>query len=449
MKSSYDGRFGSLERAGSMPPDSAAKIRAIVFAAGSDGDVHPHLGLAAEMAARGHDVLFLTSFDYLGLARSCGFEALGIIDAGDKDRFDSAKGLSPFAKIRSRCEFFSRKVGAICNQVAARLDKRSVLIAPPFACPLAKLLHLRYGVPYVSTVLSPASLCSLRNPPAFRSGEWFSRLPWPARRLLFHSVESQIVDRGFRWLLKDQLRALPPPRRVMSEWSWSPQKVLGLFAEWFCPRARDWPAQLVFTGFPLFHPPACEAELSASLSRFLEAGPPPVVFTAGTETGTARRFFDIALAAAQALGLRAVFLSRLGDQLPALPGTIHYESYAPLPLLLPRAAAIVHHGGIGTTAQALRAGIPQLILPGRLDQFDNAQHVQQLGCGLDGKGIRGDAAEKLRQLLRSPEIAQACRALRDRIPPGSAACSRAADAVEEIWESAHVPRPSSMQRIAS
>jgi rhamnosyltransferase subunit B len=435
---------------------SASKIRAVVFAAGSDGDIHPHLGLASEMAERGHEVLFLTSFDYLDIARSCGFEALSIIDASDKDQFESGHGLGPVGRIRSRCDFFARKVSAICNLVAARIDERSILISPPFACPLARLLHHRYRVPYVSTVLSPASLCSLRNPPAFKSGEWFSRLPWPARRLLFHGLESLIVDPAFRWLLKDQLRAMqvPPPRRVMSKWAWSPQRILGLFADWFCLRAEDWPPQLVFTGFPLFHPRADQEKLSTNLTRFLDAGPSPVVFTAGTETRTVHNFFHIAIGAAQSLGLRAVFLSRFGDQLPSLPDTIHHEKYASLELLLPRSAGIVHHGGIGTTAQAMHAGIPQLVLPGRLDQFDNAQHVEKLGCGLVGKGRldNATAADKLRQLLRSPEIAHTCRTLRDRMVPGPTACSRAADAIEKVWHSARPGRyapPPSMQRIAS
>lgn len=395
------------------------------------------------MAARGHEVLFLTSFDYLELAHSCGFDALSIIDAPDKTVFESAKSLSPIRRIRSRCDFFSRKITSLCELVASRLDEQTILISPPFASPLARLLHVRYGVPCVSTLLSPASLCSLRNPPAFRSGEWFARLPWPARKMLFHSMESLVIDPGFRWLLKDLLRSMqvPPPRRVMSKWSYSPQKILGLFPEWFCAKAQDWPSQLELTGFPLFHPRADEEKvLSADLRRFLQAGSPPVVFTAGTETKTVRSFFEIALRTAQPLGIRAVFLSRLGDQLPILPDTIHYESYASLELLLPQSAAIVHHGGIGTTAQALRAGIPQLILPGRLDQFDNAQHAENLGCALVEKNLRNSTAatEKLRRLLEAPSVARASRALRDRIVSGSTACSRDADVIEEVWYAARM-----------
>jgi rhamnosyltransferase subunit B len=419
-------------------------MRAVVFAAGSDGDIHPHLGLASELAARGHDVLFLTSFEHLHLARACGFEALSIIEAGDRDEFEGAKNLGPVSGLKSRCRYFSRKVSAICQLVAHRLDARSILIAPPFAYPIARLLQISYRVPYVSTVLSPASLCSLRDPPSFKSGEWFSRLPWSARRLLFHGAEYLIVDPGFRWLLKDLLRTMrvPAPHRVMSEWSRSPQKILGLFPEWFCPRARDWPPHLVLTGFPLFRPGSGRDELSPDLRLFLGDGPPPVVFTAGTETKTVRMFFDVALRTAQSLDLRAVFLCRLGDQLPRLPATIQVTNYASLRLLLPQAAAIAHHGGIGTAAQAMRAGIPQLILPSRLDQFDNARHVENLGCGLVERNFLNSAAttEMLLRLLRSADIAHAARSLQDRVIPGPTACSRAVDAIEEVWHSARLAR---------
>ena len=428
---------------------SATGMRAIILAAGSDGDIHPHLGLASALAARGHEVLFLTSFDYLDLVRSCGFDAASIIDPHDQDDFQSVEGLGPIGKARSRCRFFARKVAAICASVSARLDDRSILIAPPFAWPLAKLLHLTCGVPYISTVLSPPSLCSLRNPPAFRSGEWFSRLPWPARKALFRGLEYFLVDPVFRWLLKDLLRTmqLPAPRRVISQWSHSPQRMLGLFSDWFCPKAEDWPPQLMLTSFPLFHPHAATEELSASLRRFLDAGAPPVVFTAGTETRTVRSFFEIALRGVQTLGLRAVFLTRLAGQLPSLPDTIHYENYSSLHLLLPRAAAIVHHGGIGTTAQAFHAGIPQLLLPGRLDQFDNARHVERLGCGLVEKNLRDSrgATARLRSLLHSVDIADTSRALRHHMVPGHEACSRAAELIEETWHGARTDQGTGSQ----
>jgi len=142
----------------------------------------------------------------------------------------------------------------------------------------------------------------------------------------------------------------------------------------------------------------------------------------------------------ESLGVRGVFLTRLAHELPQLPVAIWHESYACLDLLLPRAGALVHHGGIGTTAQAIQAGIPQLILPGRLDQFDNAQHVSRLGCGLveeDSSDTRA-VLEKLRYLITVPAVERACRSAQALLEPGPQARSRAADFIEQTFRAARI-----------
>jgi rhamnosyltransferase subunit B len=415
-------------------------MKVIFLAAGSDGDINPHLGLGCELKARGHEVLFLTTFDYVESVRACSLESLSVIGPEEADEFKRAGSLGSVAKIKARCRFFSRKTCEICDLVAGRLDGRTILVAPPFGYAVAKLLHQRYRTPYVSTVLAPANLCSLRNPPAFKSGEWFARMPYPARKLLFHCAERLVVDPVVRMLLKHAARKLdlPLPRRVMSEWCYSPHSIVGLFADWFCPKAEDWPEQLVLTGFPLFDPKGETRQLSAGLRQFLDAGSPPVVFTAGTETPKSRVFFEAMVRTATGLGVRGIVLTRLADQLPQLPKTIWHESYTCLDLLLPRARALVHHGGIGTTAQAMRAGVPQLILPGRLDQFDNAQHVRRLGCGLVQRHPWDSSAvmEKLQYLITATEVQTACRWAQSRLEPSAEARSRAADIVEQTFRAA-------------
>lgn len=189
------------------------------------------------------------------------------------------------------------------------------------------------------------------------------------------------------------------------------------------------------TGFPLFHPKSEVQQLSPGLSQFLDSGSPPVVFTAGTDTQSSRAFFEAVLRAIQELGIRAVFLTRLTEQLPKLPAAVWHESYTSLQQLLPRASAVVHHGGIGTTAQALRAGTPQLIVPVRMDQLDNGEHIERLGCGEVQRGSfnSGSVAEKLRRLLTSPQIRTACDRMQSQLEPGTKACSRAADVIEEVF----------------
>jgi rhamnosyltransferase subunit B len=423
---------------GLSPEPCSTNIKAIIFAAGSDGDIHPHLGLGCELVSRGHQVLFITSLNYIEMAKDCGLEAITCLGEEEKEAFEATNAKGAAGKIKARFQFFSDNVTKICQTVASHLDDRSILIAPPFAYTIAKLLHLKYGTPYISTALAPSNiLCSLKNPPSFRSTQWFSKLPYPLRSLLFRSSEQLIIDPLFRKLLKDPARRLdlvmPPPKRVISDWLYSSQRILGLFSDWFCPRPEDWPDHISTTGFPLFHPGSEVQELSDGLSRFLDSGPPPVVFTAGTDTRSPRAFFKQSLKATEILGIRGVFLTRLASQLPKLPNTIWHENYTSLLRLLPRASVLVHHGGIGTTAQAIRAGIPQLILPERMDQLDNGEHIERLGCGLMQKNQSEQLMEKLKTLLAEPKFRAACDQAQSRIELGAKACGRAADVVEETF----------------
>jgi rhamnosyltransferase subunit B len=86
--------------------------------------------------------------------------------------------------------------------------------------------------------------------------------------------------------------------------------------------------------------------------------------------------------AADRLGFRAILLTPHRSQIPAnLPQNVRHFDYLPFSRILPRAAAFVHHGGIGSVAQALKAGVPQLIVPWGIVQFDNAARVEALGVG--------------------------------------------------------------------
>ncbi|WP_158819610.1 glycosyltransferase [Granulicella sp. S156] len=413
-------------------------MNAIIFAAGSDGEIHPHLGIGRELMARGHHVTFITTFDYVEIARESGFEVLSFLEPEEKQELlRKTEKLGAIAKIKSYYGFLTDKASEICEMVAGRLDGQSILIAPPFFYVIARLLHAKYGTPYVSTVLVPAHLHSLKSPPIFKSTQWYSRLPYPMRKLVFRGGELLIIDPFFRLLLKRPCRRLnlPRPRQIISKWWYSPQRVAGLFSEWFCPVPEDWPKQLKLTGFPLSIPNENARQLSDGLLQFLDDGPPPIVFNPGTETQNPRAFFEIALKIVQTLGARGIFLTRLVDHLPALPDTVWHESYPPFHLLLPRASALVHHGGIGTIALALRAGIPQLILPGWTDQLDNGLRAERLGCGLVQQDSLDETAllEKLQHLLSSPQVRETCRLTQARIEPGAKACSRVVDVIEETF----------------
>ena len=208
---------------------------------------------------------------------------------------------------------------------------------------------------------------------------------------------------------------LPPVQRPFHSWLHSPQATLGLFPEWFGPPQPDWPPQVRLTAFPLDDEVGSKS-LPPDIIEFLSSGPPPVVFTPGSANRQAPQFFRAAVEAAATLGRRAILLTRFAEHLPTmLPSSVLHVPWASLSHLLPSCAAIVHHAGIGTSAQGLAAGIPQLLMPMGFDQPDNAVRLRRLGVGdiLPPHRFEGSRlAEKLTSLLGTPAVTARCRQLR-------------------------------------
>jgi len=136
------------------------------------------------------------------------------------------------------------------------------------------------------------------------------------------------------------------------------------------------------------------------------------VFTSGTAVARERRFFDASVEACRLSGRRGLLLTRYPEQVPEeLPPGVRHFAYAPFSKVFRRAAAVVHHGGIGTAAQALRAGVPQIVRPLAFDQFDNAEHLKRLGVArvLSPNRYRAESvASALDEVASSVEMAEAC-----------------------------------------
>jgi len=171
-----------------------------------------------------------------------------------------------------------------------------------------------------------------------------------------------------------------------------------MFPEWFAPRQPDWPKQMEQTGFPLWD----EAELmepQTELEAFLAEGEPPIVFTLSSTAWRAREFYEAAASACRSLGCRGVLLAANGNWVPdTLPAGVRHFSYVPFRQLLPRARALVHHGGLGTGALAMAAGLPQVVRPCVFDQPDNAERLRRLGVSETLK-VKEITAERLARTL--------------------------------------------------
>jgi UDP:flavonoid glycosyltransferase YjiC (YdhE family) len=298
------------------------------------------------------------------------------------------------------------------------------------------------GVKWVSTVLAPISLFSNYEPPVFPNA------PWVYHVLKLHPSVSRALMRVARWKL-DQLAAplyelraklgLKRGGNPMLEGQHSPALVLALFSKAIAEPQPDWPPHTRVTGFPFYdrRDLAGDAEgLDPALVRFLEAGEPPVVFTLGSSAiWVAEDFYSESVKAARNLGLRALLLiGHERNRLDKLPEGVAAFDYAPYGELLPRARAVVHQGGIGTTAQGLRAGIPAVIVPFSHDQFDNAYRVARAGAGRTlprAKYNAASAAKELRALLADESYTTRAAAIGRQIRSENGAAA-AADALEEL-----------------
>jgi UDP:flavonoid glycosyltransferase YjiC (YdhE family) len=206
-------------------------------------------------------------------------------------------------------------------------------------------------------------------------------------------------------------------RGHLMDWARSPQLVIGLFPDWFALPQPDWPAQVRPVGFPLFDERE-SATMPQQLLAFLDAGQPPVIFTRGSHSKRSKDFFYTSVEVCRQTGLRGVLLSPSAEAVPQdLPDNVLRVPFAPLSLVLPKAAALVHHGGVGTTGLAFEGGVPQLCIPAVEDQFDNAHRVERLGVGkvMAAKDYQPEQiVAALSDLIGNEEVSARCRELAEK-----------------------------------
>ncbi len=408
---------------------------------GSAGDVHPFAGLGAEFLARGARVTLITSGVFRRLAEDEGFAYREVMTEAEYQAAAADPRL--WQPRRSYWAFFQDvMLPAMRNTYHAVADAyspgKTVVVAPGYALG-ARIACEKLGIPLATCHLAPLQFRSgyeNRRLPGATLPDWLP--PW-AKRLSF-TLGDRVSD-GIAGPVINAFRAelkLPPVRRIIWHWWNSPQLILGMFPDWFARPQVDWPSQTRLVGFPLYDGKQ-QRSLTPALQRFLAAGDPPIVFTPGTAMAHATEFFRTSLAACVKLQRRAVFVTRFPQQLPpSLPDSVFAAEYAPFQELLPRAAAVVHHGGIGSSAQAIAAGIPQLVRPMSTDQPDNAYRLGRLGVAesLTPRQYRiQSVTAAIERLTTSREVQAACRQWAQQVS-GPAAICQACDYVESLFESA-------------
>lgn len=405
-------------------------MHALLVTLGTAGDLVPLIAMGKGLRERGHEVTILGNGYYreMGLREGLAFVDLCSADEHVK-RTQQRSRWSRLRAAREGSKNLLEDLPRVYDAVTAHYRPGETVVAAAGLMFGARIAQEKHGLPLATLHLYPRCFRSLDD-----------RMFWPwwlPRRLrrLWYQLGDRLIDRhlgrainAFRVAL-----ALPPVSSLLRWWN-SPQLVLGLFPEWLSPPQRDWPANTVLTGFMQYDALQPFTEEHA-LEEYLSAGEPPLVFSHSSAVADARAFFTASTGVAVRLRRRAILLTPRVEQVPQpLPPNIRHFKFVPHSRLLPRAAALIHHGGINTACQALAAGIPQFIVPVFLDQPDNGRRLSQLGVA---DTVRPSAyrprlvTRKLQRLLDSAGVAERCRFFASRLREENAV-EKACDALERL-----------------
>ena len=406
----------------------------------------PFIAIGHELLERGHWVSLAAPAPFEAMARRVGldFQPLGTV--ADYEAVIRRPDLwHPQQGFRPMFDYALRVAEPACLWLGATWARGLDLLV--VASPLswgARLAQDLYDLPTATLHVMPFLIESRYDPPRLPGLPLPRILPAALRAYVNRGVDHVAVG-PFTLPSLNALRArfgLDPVRRLRHWWN-SPTRMLLMFPDWYAEPQADWPTQAVQLGFPLVDRFGDVAAMPPELEAFLADGEAPIVFTYGSAMIQGAAFFETAVRICRRMGRRGVLLAPRGGQIPEpLPPGIIHLAYAPLSALLPRSAALVHHGGVGTVAQALAAGIPQLVIPVAFDHFDEGRRLKDrtLGATMSRRAFRpARAARMLGRLLSDPAVARACAAARARMAQGRDAITEACDWVEELAVSGATP----------
>jgi len=419
-------------------------IKRIVFATfGSLGDLHPYVAVSRELACRGHRPLIASFEEHRGAVEAAGIgfapmrpsmSVFGDTAAMLERLFDPWRG--PELMVR---EMFMPRLRDSYRDLADACRGANLLVTHPltFAGPL---LAQKTGLAWASTALSPMTMFSAFDPSQFPAASWMlwvRKLGVAPYRWIFR-IPRAIVRRWERPLRAFRAELGLPATSAIAQFEgqFSPRLHLALFSGVLAAPQPDWPASTVVCGFPRYDGTPPDDRTRAELEAFLAAGEPPIVFGLGSSAVmVAGDFWRAAIEAAGRLKRRAILLTGMPpDSLGTVPPGVKVFQYLPYSAVFPRAAAIVHSGGIGTLAQALAAGRPQLIVPVAFDQPDNARRTVALGIARNipfGNATAAAMAYELAALFAAPDCISRARAIGEAIAREDGA-RNAADALEKL-----------------
>jgi UDP:flavonoid glycosyltransferase YjiC (YdhE family) len=394
------------------------------------------IALGLELQGRGHRATVLTNAWFQELIEKCGlgFLPVGTVEQAratlaDPNLWHPTKGFEVIAR-----DAILPSMGTAFRLIEKHATANTVVAASGISFG-ARIAQEKLGVPTATVHLQPSVIRSLVDQGMAGQMRISAKQPMWFKQAFFRLADWMLVDRILKGPINEFRRTLglQPIDRVMHRWMHSPQLVIGFFPEWFAPPQPDWPQQTHLVGFPLWDRDSIP--LPAEAEEFIAEGNPPLVITPGSAGATMQRYFKESVEAARLLGVRTILVTDFPEQLPAdLPVSIKAFRYLPFSKILPRTSMLVYHGGIGTLAQVIKAGIPHLVVPNGYDQFDNGWRIEQLGLGRAIPQTRYRArqvADVIRNLLGDESLGNRCSEYSARVNSASA-LKRASELIETL-----------------
>ena len=411
-------------------------MRFIITSFGSLGDLNPYLGLGRALMDRGHEVVLAIPRQYVPHAESAGIGAHAVRpDIDPSDRETVRRIMYPFrgAEYLIR-DWMMPNVEAAYEDLDGLVRDDDILVSHPLTY-AAPVLAERRGLRWASTVLAPLGFFSRLDPPLMAVHPWFEALRRHAPALYRGLVPLAHVA---TWNWSPQVAALrkrlglPRGADPVHAGQFSPYLNLAMFSPLLAAPQADWPPNTVVTGAVSYD--AVHGGIPRYLEEFLDAGPPPIVFTLGSAaiaSQHAPRFYQASIDAALEVGARAVLLvGQYDGHRPDTRGRadVFVAEWAPHSELFGRASAIVHQGGAGTLHTALASGRPMLIVPFAHDQGDNAVRAARLGVArvLFPSQYSQGAVRKHLEALLTADIQARARTVGEAIRAERGAASAAA-----------------------
>lgn len=389
--------------------------RIVMTTIGSLGDLHPQIAIALELRQRGHDIVFATHQTCQAKIEALGFEFHRL--RPDLPGTDEPQVMAQMMDLKTGSEYIIRKwlMANLRDTYDDLIDsaKDADFIVSGELVHATPMVAEKLGIRWATSTLQPAAFFSSYDPSVLPLFPFANQLP-KLGVTINRAIKQLLIAVTNSWgkpihQLRNELGLPPINGNVIIENKCSPYLVLALFSSVLAQPQPDWSKNTIVTGFTFYDGGRNPLEPSLELQQFLKAGEPPIVFTLGTAAvNTPGTFYQESIRAVRQLNRRAVLL--IGDNpLPAdLTPDIIAIDYIPYSQIFPHASAIVHQGGIGTTAQALRSGHPTIVKPYANDQPDNAARIERLGTSRTIARSQYTAvrvARELRELLENPQYA--------------------------------------------